>query len=65
MRAFAPHAGRGLKHNVNRVSLSVVRFRPARGAWIETVGASVLQSITWTFRPARGAWIETSESFRV
>ena len=33
------------------------KSRPARGAWIEIVPASLASPFCWS-RPARGAWIE-------
>jgi len=47
-----------LKHGEEVILPEYGESRPARGAWIETIGVSLaLRPIS--SRPARGAWIET------
>jgi len=47
-----------LKQHMPRSTRRQGSSRPARGAWIETLGASCMGNGS-SSRPARGAWIET------
>ena len=54
----APRGARGLKRHHQAQGPEAMESRPARGAWIETLGKKKTATV-WTSRPARGAWIET------
>ena len=55
----SPQGERGLKLHVVYAVSQTRGSLPARGAWVETVPASVVNSTAGTSLPARGAWVET------
>ena len=56
---WSPRArGRGLKPDISRIDVSIVRVAPRAGAWIETDRCAP-KPISNQVAPRAGAWIET------
>ena len=64
MKAFAPHAGRGLKRCRCAKPLRFRSFAPHAGRGLKQHVNNLLPRLPVVFRPARGARIETVSEIR-